>query len=540
MRRDYNLAHSRLYRSFLILQEAEKGYSIASDKPISAYSKIEGKNDSYRISFYAQNLKKDNYYMLLICGKKGVNKNINLGPLNINEQGRAEVSCDYDINNIAGTGIPMNTISGAAIILLRDDRIKVVMKGYMNGEKEPKEWTEFPLVNVGKDQEEIKPVSETLIPQEEQSTMASEPVSPKEEQEALPSEYVSPQEDQDNLPSEPVSVQEEQSTASSIRDNLKLEEETTPSEVIIPQEVTKDEERASLKAKELKESLEDLGNRAAEAEDISKEEPSEMVNRKVNIVSSKSGNDISIEELEALKAFIKEQELRLGIVQKEEEDKIITEDLLENLEGKETRNGIFNNVSPELKKDIEALNSIDIEAFNRALEENEFDSYEKSIEEKKNKLMEDNNKELEDGFNLRGSVGEFFLELAKEFEPLDLESSEVKYCKWYRVPVESVDELCDISNYNKYTIAYYPMINYYPYIKSHKHLVVGLKGDKKGSMKYLVYGIPGRKGKQEQPYGGKSGFVTWIPCDKDDDKGYWLMFYDFKNSVIVVPVRQEE
>ena len=59
-------------------------------------------------------------------------------------------------------------------------------------------------------------------------------------------------------------------------------------------------------------------------------------------------------------------------------------------------------------------------------------------------------------------------------------------------------------------------------------------------MKYLVYGIPGRKGRQDQPYGGKSGFVTWMPCDKNDDMGYWLMFYDFKNSVIVVPIRQEE
>ena len=186
------------------------------------------------------------------------------------------------------------------------------------------------------------------------------------------------------------------------------------------------------------------------------------------------------------------------------------------------------------------LNSIDKKSFTRKVEINEFDSYEKWIEENKNKIIEHDDSNLDDSFTLRGSVGEFFLEMAKEFEPITLENSEIKYCRWYRVPVESIDTLCDISNYNKYTIAYYPMMNYFPYIKNHCHFILGFKGDKKGSMKYLVYGIPGGKGKQEQPYGGKSGFVTWIPCDKDETKGYWLMFYDFKNSVIVVPIRQEE
>ncbi|WP_426348125.1 hypothetical protein ACPWSR_10155 [Alloiococcus sp. CFN-8] len=508
------MAHSRLYRSFLILQEAEKGYSIASDKPISAYTKIEGKNDSCRISFYAQNLKKDNYHMLLICGKKGVNKNISLGPLNINEQGRAEVSGDYVINNIAGTGIPMNSISGAAIIILRDDKIKAVMKGYMNGEKEPMEWTDFPLMNACKATEESsspepEAVQQVMITQPSEAPAPSEPAAPSMEEQSPASEIIIPQ--------------EEQRAAAEAEDIPQKEEPASSSEVIIVQEAAEDEGRALLNA------------------DEAKEESDEGTNRRVDIISSKSGNDISIEELEALKAFIKEQELRLGIAPKEEkEENILTENLLETLEAKEARNGVFDNVSPELKKDIEELNSIDIKGFKRDQEENEFDSYEKSIEENKLKLMENNYDELNKKFNLRGSVGEFFLELAKDFEPLDLEDSEIKYCKWYRVPVESVDELCDISNYNKYTVAYYPMINYYPYIKNHKHFILGLKGDKKGSMKYLVYGIPGGKGKQEQPYGGKSGFVTWIPCDKNEDKGYWLMFYDFKNSVIVVPIRQEE
>ena len=60
-------------------------------------------------------------------------------------------------------------------------------------------------------------------------------------------------------------------------------------------------------------------------------------------------------------------------------------------------------------------------------------------------------------------------------------------------------------------------------------------------MKYIVYAVPGTKKRVEQPFGGKTGFVSWIPLvdgdEKEDSLGYWLMFYDFKNSTIAVPKR---
>lgn len=53
------MAHGKLYRSFIILQEDEKGHSIAEDKPLSGYAKIEAKDERCKISFYAQNIKKE-------------------------------------------------------------------------------------------------------------------------------------------------------------------------------------------------------------------------------------------------------------------------------------------------------------------------------------------------------------------------------------------------------------------------------------------------------------------------------------------------
>ena len=95
--------------------------------------------------------------------------------------------------------------------------------------------------------------------------------------------------------------------------------------------------------------------------------------------------------------------------------------------------------------------------------------------------------------------------------------------------------MCNISNYNKYTIAYFPMINNYPYIKKYGHFILGYKCDEKGNLKHIVYGVPGKKSIDEQPYGGKTGFVTWMKSD-DNGIGYWLMFYDYKTSTIVVPM----
>ena len=105
------------------------------------------------------------------------------------------------------------------------------------------------------------------------------------------------------------------------------------------------------------------------------------------------------------------------------------------------------------------------------------------------------------------------------------------------MPVNDLHEMCNMSNYNRYAVAYYPMLNYYPYIRKHKHFMLGYKCDEEGNLRYIVYGIPGEKNKDEQPYEGKTGFVTWVSDESRDGMGCWLMFYDFKNSTVVVPMK---
>ena len=94
-------------------------------------------------------------------------------------------------------------------------------------------------------------------------------------------------------------------------------------------------------------------------------------------------------------------------------------------------------------------------------------------------------KRYPDIFEVRGSVGEYFEGIARGFENCRDKYQEIKYCKWYKVKVNDLYEMCNMSNYNKYTVAYYPMLNYYPYIKKYGKFMLGYKCDKEGNLKYI-------------------------------------------------------
>lgn len=150
-------------------------------------------------------------------------------------------------------------------------------------------------------------------------------------------------------------------------------------------------------------------------------------------------------------------------------------------------------------------------------------------------------------FNLSGTKAkpkksrseEFFTNIAEDLKEWDDEFEELADCKWFRVEVASMDDMYRAKTYNKFTVLYYPMTNYYPYIIRHGHYMVGYKYDKPGRVKYLVYAIPGTKAHYDQPFGGRYGFVSWAQPKRNKGKygnmGYWLMFYDFRKSVVVIP-----
>ena len=389
-------SNNRLYRNFVILQEDERGYANSEDKTLSGYSKIEAKGDKCKIFFYAQNLKKDNdkYYMVLICSKKDIKQIVNLGPLEVTDKGKGEVTKEFNVSNIAGLNLDFDKISGAAIVKMNNDSPIFVMCGFLNGQQPTDNWKGYTIVK----------------------------------------------------------TRDVRSTKSNIIKDSK-------------KEIKKND---SKKKKVKEESL---------SENEAKEEEKPIIENPI-----RDEVEVKIEPEETKKEFAESEESEII---KENEPK-------ENLRGK-------------------------------------FEDYEDKIEA---------NKEF-DPINgkIRGSIGEYFESIVDGFERDTDSIDELKYTKWYKVPVHDLREMCNMNNYNKYTLAYYPMLNYYPYIKKYGFFMIGYKCDSKGNLKHIIYGVPGKKDKDEQPYDGRTGFVTWVSIKNNANNGCWLMFYDFKNSTVVVPMK---
>ena len=423
------MANKKSYsRYFIILQEDEKGHSISPEKQSSGYAKIEMKNDKCKVSFYVQNIKREKVscYMFLIANKKDCKKIINLGLLNIDDNGRADITYECTADNIGDSNISMDKVGGAAIGKFIGGKPVFVMSGFASTEI-PDKWKEYSILDCKK--KEVK-----------------------------------------------VEIKEE------IKTEIKTE---------IKEEVT---EKKSEEKKE-------------EKETASKEEK--------EILEADAGEKKVVEEVVKEETIDVTAKIYSPPVQREKSE--------ENNEFDEYERSIEKSKPESERKDKE-----NNEKVNKDTKKNE--------ESKENKDTKKDNKEMP-----KDTAGEFFKSIMDGFEEMKGVCSEIKNCKWYKIPVKDLEAMCNISNYNKYTVVYYPMINYYPYIKKYGYYMMGLKCDSEGNLKYLAYGLPGTKNKEEQPYSGRTGFVTWAPITSDEIHeshiGYWIMFYDFKNSIIVVPMK---
>ena len=408
--------NNRLYRNFVILQEDERGYANSNDKTLSGYSKIEAKGDKCKISFYAQNLKKDDdkYYMLLICCKKDIKQIVNLGPLEVSDSGKGEATKEYNVSNIAGLNLEFDKVCGTAIAKMNNNTPIFVMCGFLNGQQPGENWKSYIVVKA-KDVRVTKAVSDKDFKKEQRKPEL------KKNQSKLTSNEVK---------------------------NSKVEEKDTTEKI--------DRENVDEKYKE----------------------------------------EIRIQEVQEVKEVQEVQE-----VQEVKEVQEVQEEIL---------NKIIEEITPR-----ENLRG-------------KFEDYEDEIEA---------NKEFDPvNGRLKGSIGEYFESIVDGFERDYNSIDELKYTKWYRVPIRDLHEMCNMSNHNKYTLAYYPMLNYYPYIKKYGYFMIGYKCDSRGNLKHIIYGVPGKKDKDEQPYDGRTGFVTWVNTNGRNSDGCWLMFYDFKNSTVVVPM----
>jgi hypothetical protein len=444
-------------RYFIILQEDEKGYALASDKLPSGYTKLEIKNDKCKVSYYVQNLKKESapYYMVLICNKKDVKKLLRIGELNIDEHGRAEIAHEYPVENIANCGVNVDKVIGAAVVRFMNSNIMPVMSGFASNDVP--EWRSFPVV-----ESELQR-NDKIAPQ----VVEEKPqVSPESNLEVKA----------EDIQEEPIKEYKEEPKNIFDEYEEKIEQEKSKTEVL---------EQVEKLTKEMPRNEEEIKTEEKVEIEIDAEDDRKKKKYKDNECPVKMEDECDHKKKEKEEHY-KEEKCEKHEHHKEEK----------------------------------------CEKHEHHKEENcEKDAHDKKCKNDKPK----------------GSVGTFFMDVADGFEELHGICGEIKRCSWYKVPAYHVEDMVSCADHNKYTVAYQPMVNHHQYICRYGHFILGYKLDKENKMKYLVYGIPGTKSRSDQPYGGRSGFVTWVPLvegkEEDHDYGYWLMFYDFRKSTIVIPVK---
>lgn len=490
------MAHNKLYRNFIILQEDERGNSKSNDKALSGYAKVEAKGDKCKVSFYAQNLEKENNYsMMLICSKRDLRQLVDLGPLVISDVGKGDTSKEYYINNIAGLGISYEKISGAAICKTKGNESEFIMHGFMNGEDSAENWRKFKVIKAdSKVKDNIEP--EVLI------------------KDLSKLEIKQPEKNMERVPIKEKVLDENrvQEKGADINVNIEPEDSSTKNRV-----------------KETEEHIEaDIcsGDRSKNKEDNKHENIEECI---INL-----GKKMSTYEgvLNFNISNLHEDVIIYGFIRSKKNDMCKWKKFKIEEKCKFNRQSSFRRIEENFR--LDRLDDTDELYRNNRLDITDFENYEKEIEQAAivNDIKEKTSAAQD--FNMVGEVSIYFEKLADGFEPYDGSLNDINYCKLYKINVNNIQDLCDESDYNKYTLAYYPMLNYYPYISKSGYFLLGYKCNRNGEIQYIVYGIPGSKEKNDQPYGGKTGFVTWT-MDSESGNGYWLMFYDFRNSSIVIP-----
>ncbi|ACD53726.1 hypothetical protein ST12_00485 [Clostridium botulinum] len=476
------VAHNKLYRNFIILQQDEKINLESTEKALSGYAKVEAKGDKCKISFYAQNLKQEeDYSVVLICCKKDMKQLIDLGSLKINDVGKGDTSKEYYINNIAGLGISYEKINGAAICKANSGEVIFMMYGFINGEEPKENWKKLKV-------------------SKEDNTLEKTSINDNESKSSTKTELTEKK-------------MKEKSDDNTKKENIKKENVSKSDNLNIDMDLDCDEDKNRNKNKKCEDKCEDKCK--DKCDDTCDDKCEKKCEKKC-----KDKCDAGVE---------KEKE-------KEEHKKDCKKEK-KNEEEKTKKDKYEISETEKCKKIIDELNdeSYCTKTVNhKRIEENtridgaDFEQYEKDIEKIK---MESSN-----SFNIKGKIGEYFEKIAQGFEEYNEGVDGVNNCKWYNVPVNKIDDLFNISDYNKYTLVYYPMLNYYPYISKTKHFLLGYKCNSDGELTHIVYAIPGSKDLSEQPYEGKTGYVTWTH-DDTRGSGYWLMFYDFQNSTVVVPMK---
>lgn len=160
--------------------------------------------------------------------------------------------------------------------------------------------------------------------------------------------------------------------------------------------------------------------------------------------------------------------------------------------------------------------------------------------------IKDHNKITDKTLTNSDQLEEYTMNILQYFDQIDVLKRNLPGYEWYKIEV-------DDNKYREFLPYYHYTINrYYPYpimykemttqklIKKYNHYIFGIVRED-GKVKHYAYGVPGRYRREEQPYGGKTGFMTWIESKARSRSryrlGYWILHIDPISGKIVNPLK---
>ena len=121
--------------------------------------------------------------------------------MNISPQGKAEISIEFDANNIGNSGVSYDKVVGASLCKKDGGILKSLMCGFLNGEKPTSNWKNYKKLACVKQEakkmeapkvNEVKQAKEAQTVEKPVTTMPKEKVAPTTEKVAPVTEKVMP------------------------------------------------------------------------------------------------------------------------------------------------------------------------------------------------------------------------------------------------------------------------------------------------------------------------------------------------------------
>lgn len=461
-------------RYFIILQEDEKGYALEREKNSSGYVKLEKKNNKCKVSFYAQNINPDMEPYYMV------------------------------------------------LVCRQKEKDKLIVIGKLPTDEQGKidVNNEYDLENIGNSKISMENIKGACIAKVIDNNIIS-----------LMSGFTNNSVPKDWKGYEVIKTYEEKSEREKeLKDEHSVKEDKNAKTSSKKEEPKREEVKEEVGEEVFKEYEEKIQTKTECNEDIPLRDDDGKQNEEIN------KND-DVEEMGECREGQNESN--------EEKDEVREEENKDNV--KESKDDEKENRGNE-KEELEHIthNKIEEEEYLRQFMECdsplnsegdlEFCTLEENMRKKKKHKNEEDYCCLKD-YPI-GRLGAYFKSITCGFEEMNNMGDEIPYCRWYKIPVSNLEDMYDNSDYHRYTVIYYPMICYYSYICRYEHFCLGYKCNKDGKLMYIIYAIPGKKDEEYQPYRGRTGFVTWIPCKDKRDYGYWIMFYDFRKSTVVIPIKK--